>query len=76
MSDFVQWMTSNWQVVMTALTALWAAVSVVVAATPTVADDAALGRVRAVLERLSVLQPVNSPGVMSLPGAKARRPPD
>lgn len=60
--------------VLAVLAALWAFVSAVVALTPTKTDDAALGAARAFLERLSFLQPQNSPGVVSLPGKPATRP--
>ena len=47
--------------------------SVFVAMTPTKADDEALSRLRAALERASFLQPRDGKGVLSLPGAPARR---
>lgn len=53
---------------------IWTLVSLVVAFTRTPIDDALLTAVRAVFERLSFLQPKNSPGVVSLPGAAATRP--
>jgi hypothetical protein len=54
--------------------ALWTLLSLVVAATRTPIDDALLSLARAVIERLSFLQPRNSPGVVSAPGAPAARP--
>ena len=47
--------------------------SVFVAMTPTKADDEALSRLRAALEKASFLQPRDGKGVLSLPGAPARR---
>ncbi len=47
--------------------------SVFVAMTPTKADDEALSRLRAALEKVSFLQPRDGKGVLSLPGAPARR---
>ena len=47
--------------------------SVFVAMTPGKADDEALSRLRAALEKASFLQPRDGAGVLSLPGAPARR---
>jgi hypothetical protein len=47
--------------------------SVFVAMTPTKADDEALSKLRATLERASFLQPRDGKGILSLPGAPARR---
>ena len=47
--------------------------SVFVAMTPTKADDDALSRLRAALEKASFLQPRDGKGVLSLRGAAARR---
>lgn len=60
--------------IIAAVLAAWTLASAIVALTPTKADDEALSRLRALLERLSFLQPKNSPGVVSLPGARAARP--
>lgn len=58
------------------LAALWTVISGVVALTPTKADDELVSRLRRFVERLSFLQPSNSPGVLSLPGAPAKPPTD
>lgn len=63
--SFVQWIEIGG--------ALWTVISLVVAATPTQKDDEALSRVRAALERVSYLRPINVPGLFSLPGT--RKPP-
>jgi hypothetical protein len=60
--------------IIAAVLAAWALASAIVALTPTKSDDEALSRLRAFFERLSFLQPKNSPGVASLPGARAARP--
>ena len=73
-TDAYNWIINNPIVVAQTLGAAWMAISVLVAVTPTKADDRALGRARRVLERGSFLQPRNSPGILSMPGAKARRP--
>lgn len=56
--------------------AAWTLISLVVAATPTKADDELVSFVRRLLERLSFFQPRNSHGVLSMPGSKARPPVD
>lgn len=62
------------ETVVAAIMGLWTFLSLVVKFTPTKADDEALGRARAWLERVSFFQPKNSPGLLSLPGKKAARP--
>lgn len=56
------------------LLGVWAAVSALVAITPSKRDDEIVGRVRLFLERLSFFQPKTSPGVLSMPGKPARPP--
>lgn len=72
--DAYQWAVANPLFVAEVAGIIWTAISVLVAITPTKADDRALSRGRAALERASFLQPKNSPGIISVPGAKARRP--
>lgn len=60
--------------IITLVAAIWSLLSIIVALTPTPIDDVVLTVTRRVLERLSFLQPKNSPGVVSVPGAPAARP--
>lgn len=62
------------EAVIAAVVGLYTFLSLVVKFTPTKADDEALGWFRGLLERLSFLQPKNSPGLLSLPGRAAARP--
>ena len=62
------------ETIVTIIAAVWSLLSIIVAATRTPIDDACLSVARAVFERVSFLQPRNSPGVVSVPGAPATRP--
>ena len=73
MIDLMTWITTHYAQIAEGLGALYVLASIYVSLTPGAADDAALGRVRAVIERLSFLQPKDAPGLLSAPGRKARR---
>lgn len=73
-TDIWAWITAHQVEIAAAVGAAMTLASVIVRLTPSKKDDEALGRVRAFLERLSFLQPRDGQGLLSLPGAKARRP--
>ena len=70
MADLLTWLSTHRVELLEAAGAVYVLASIYVALTPSPDDDRAL---RGIVERLSFLQPRTSPGVLSLPGAKARR---
>lgn len=73
MTDMMTWITTHYAQIAEGLAALYVLASIYVSLTPGKADDEALTRARAVIERLSFLQPRDGKGIISLPGAPARR---
>ena len=74
MTDMMTWITTHYAQIAEGLAALYVLASIYVSLTPGKADDEALTRARAVIERLSFLQPRDGVGVFSLPTQKAKRP--
>ena len=73
MTDMMTWITTHYAQIAEGLAALYVLASIYVSLTPGKADDEALSRARAVIERLSFLQPKDAPGLLSAPGRKAKR---
>lgn len=73
MNDMMHWITTHYVQIAEGLGALYVLASIYVSLTPGKADDEALTRARAAIERLSFLQPQDADGVLSLPGRKAKR---
>lgn len=73
MTDMMTWITTHYAQIAEGLAALYVLASIYVSLTPGNADDEALTRARAVIERLSFLQPKDAPGLLSAPGRKAKR---
>ena len=74
MTDLMTWIDTHRMELLEMAAAAWVLASIYVRLTPGKADDEALSRFRTeVLERLSFLQPRDGKGVLSLPGAPARR---
>ena len=73
MTHMMTWITTHYAQIAEGLAALYVLASIYVSLTPGKADDEALTRARAVIERLSFLQPKDAPGLLSAPGRKAKR---
>ena len=73
LTTLVTWCQAHRVEIIEAAAALWVLASIYVSLTPGKADDEALTRARAVIERLSFLQPKDAPGLLSAPGRKAKR---
>ena len=73
MTDLMTWITTHYAQIAEGLAALYVLASIYESLTPGKADDEALTRARAVIERLSFLQPKDAPGLLSAPGRKAKR---
>lgn len=73
MIELLTWITTHYAQIAEGLAALYVLASIYVSLTPGKADDEALTRARAVIERLSFLQPKDAPGLLSAPGRKAKR---
>lgn len=74
MTDLMTWIDTHRMELLEMAAAAWVLASIYVRLTPGKEDDEALSRFRVeVLERLSFLQPRDGVGVLSLPGARAKR---
>ena len=73
MTDLMTWIDTHRMELLEMAAAAWVLASIYVRLTPGKADDEALTRARAVIERLSFLQPKDAPGLLSAPGRKAKR---
>ena len=73
MTDLMTWIDTHRMELLEMAAAAWVLASIYVRLTPGKADDEALSRLRAALERASFLQPRDGKGILSLPGAPARR---
>jgi hypothetical protein len=72
MMEVWKWVTAHRVEIMEAVGALYLVASIVVRLTPSPKDDAALGKVRGLLERLSFLAPIDTGKVLTMPGANPR----
>ena len=72
MIEVWKWVTTHRVEIMEAVGALYLVASIVVRLTPSPKDDAALGKVRGFLERLSFLAPIDTGKVLTMPGANPR----
>ena len=67
-----KWITTHRVEIMEAVGALYLVACIIVRLTPSPKDDAALGKVRGLLERLSFLAPQDTGKVLTMPGASPR----
>lgn len=72
MIEVWKWIVAHRVEIAEAVGALYVLASIVVRLTPSPKDDAALGKVRSVLERVSFLAPADTGRTLTLPGSDPR----